>query len=532
MGKLTEFFKQCLRINVPALHGLPVVIAIISVMAAVLLPALNVAGDESKPAPSQVSAAAEMKPIDVGDRKQIFFDDKFIADSHNIEIVMNPPKKLGPVLKPDNRWEDFRFTTYFSVVQDGALCRMYYSAFDEDQWNFGGNTWRDHAFLCMAESEDGINWRKPNLGIVEYKGSKENNIIARSIVDGTVFIDPVAPLEKRYKMLHTVGLHEGGLRVSYSADGSHFNLSEQAVMDWDPDSQQNAFYDSRIKKYVAYLRARSDMGISPNGRSVIRVEIDNIENSWKGKIKPHIVFQRDVKDTVEVDFYTNAAVKYPWADDVYFMFPALYHHFPPQYGNDGLLDSSAAASRDGIHWLRIDRRPYISLGQLGEFDSMMLMVGVGMVRYGDKIYQYYNGVNFGHGATREESKIKVANPRRWGWMGAAEQRLDGFYSADADYTGGTLTTPPVIFNGSRLEININTSAAGIARVELQNTSGQPIPGYRLGECDLIMTNNVRHVVRWSNNPDVSKLDGKPVILHFQMQSAKLYAFQFTNGNQE
>ena len=476
------------------------------------------------------AAGQPADPLEVGSRRQLFFDDRFIDQSKNVAIAMNRPQKLGPVLKPDRRWEDFRLTSYFTVLQEGDLCRMYYSCFSEDQWNYAEAevTWRDYAFLCYAESEDGIHWRKPNLGIVEYQGSKENNILARSIVDGTVFVDPRDVPERRYKLLHTVGPHAGGLRISSSADGIHFKFAEGPVVPWGPDSQQNMFYDRRTGKYVAYLRAvRELMGIDASEwRMVMRCELDDPKD-WSGA-DPRIVFRPDADDPPDVDFYTNACLLYPWAADAYFMFPAAYHHFPPEYGNDGLLDISAAASRDGIHWLRPDRGPYVSLGTKGQWDSMFNMMGVGMVRRGDKILQYYNGVDFGHGGTRSQSLHidSAQGRRRWGWMGAAEQRLDGFYSADAAYAGGWLTTPPLIFTGSKLRLNIDTSAAGSGKVELRDDAGRAIDGYGLEDCDVIMTNDVGHLVTWKGSPDVSSLAGKPVRLHVAMRSAKLYAFQF------
>lgn len=475
-------------------------------------------------------AGEPAQPLEVGSAKQLLFDERFMAESENVKIVMNQPKKLGPVLKPDKRWEDFRFTSYFTVLQEGDLCRMYYSCFSEDQWNYDEVevTWRDYAFLCYAESDDGIHWRKPNLGIVEYNGSKDNNILARSIVDGTVFIDPKDVPERRYKLLHTVGAHEGGLRIASSADGIHFNVSEKPVVPWCPDSQQNMFYDQRRGKYVAYLRAvRELMGIDANEwRMVMRCEVDDLDD-WS-KSDPQIIFRPDADDPPDVDFYTNACSLYPWAADAYFMFPAAYHHYPAEYGNDGLLDISAAASRDGVRWLRPDRGPYIPLGTKGEWDAMFNMMGVGMVRQGDKILQYYNAVDFGHGGTRDESlDIESAQGRRrWGWMGAAEQRLDGFYSADASYEGGWITTPTLKFSGNFLELNINTSSAGSAQVELRDESGQAIPGFTLQDCDTIMTNDVRHRVSWKGNADLSALAGRPVQLHVEMRSAKLYAFQF------
>ena len=68
--------------------------------------------------------------------------------------------------------------------------------------------------LCYAESEDGIHWHKPDLGLCEFQGSKANNIVFSSaMADGfsvnirgpAVFKDenPNAPLDARYKTFFT-----------------------------------------------------------------------------------------------------------------------------------------------------------------------------------------------------------------------------------------------------------------------------------------------------------------------------------------
>jgi hypothetical protein len=484
---------------------------------------------EASSAPHAAATRADAAEIiNVGSDRQLFFDRKFIAQSDGVTLAMNPPIKRGPVLKPDHLWEDFRLTSYFTVLQDGERARMYYSCFAVDQWNNKDDPWKNHAFLCYAESKDGLTWEKPDLGIVEYRGSKKNNILLRSVVDATAFIDPTAPADRRYKLLHTIGPHKGGLRVSYSADGIHFTTPPQPVTTWSPDSQQNAFYDPRLKKYVAYLRGRPDMGIETQNRTVVRVEIDDIEKPWS-RTPPRIVFQTDQLDPPDIDFYTNAAVKYPYAQDAYFMFPASYHHFDPHYGNDGLLDSAAAASRDGIAWQRPDRRPYVSLGEKGAWDESFIMMGVGLFRLGDTLYQYYNGTDLSHGGTRKESKVGDKNRTRWGWMGALEQRLDGFYSADFPYEGGSLVTPPLRFTGKKLLLNINTSAAGSARVALLQPNLQAIPEFGLDLCDGFMGNDAAHVVSWKGNPDIHALADQPLRLHIHARSAKLYAFQFLPG---
>jgi len=472
---------------------------------------------------AEEAVTVNQEPIKIGADKQLFFDGKFIAESEGIEIVMNPPVKMGPVVAPDQPWEDFRLTSYFTVLQEGERCRMYYSCFSKDQWHTP-DSWDKHAYLCCAESQDGVHWEKPNLGIVEFDGSTDNNILMRSVVDGTVFIDPHASPERRYKLLSTVGPHTGGLRVSYSADGIHFAMPDAPVSPWCPDSQQNAFWDPRVGKYATYLRGCRDMGIALKNRLVVRAEIDDIEQPWNAAAE--IVLETDRIDLPDVDFYTNACVKYPWAADAYFMFPAAYHHFPPEMGNDGLLDSAIAVSRDGVRWERTDRRAYVSMGEASEWDACFVMMGVGLVRKGNFIYQYYSGVDLTHGGTRGMNEEQRRQWRRWGKIGRAVQRLDGFFSADARYEGGWLTTPPIVFEGNRLVLNINTTAAGIAHAAITEPDGTPLPGYATTDCVDIMTNSVAYTVAWNGNPDVSALAGKPVRLRFEMRAAKLYTFQF------
>ena len=81
---------------------------------------------------------------------------------------------------------------------------------------------KDGIWVCYAESKDGINWVKPHLGIVEYKGTKDNNIIMPHSFDNfMVFRDdnPKCSPEKKYKAV-AAGKHDGKrcLNYSYSAE--------------------------------------------------------------------------------------------------------------------------------------------------------------------------------------------------------------------------------------------------------------------------------------------------------------------------
>jgi len=154
-------------------------------------------------------------------------------------------------------------------------------------------------------------------------------------------------------------------------------------------------------------------------------------------------------------------------------------------------------------------------------DSRCLYMGIGMIRRGNEIYQYYTGFWHSHG-----EYVGFPEIRNMGKIIRVVQRLDGFVSADADYTGGSLTTPALRFAGRHLELNINCSALGEARVAILAEDGTAVDGFSADQCDPIRGNFVTKQVSWQGNADVSTLADRPVKLRFVMRAAKLYAFQF------
>jgi hypothetical protein len=108
-------------------------------------------------------------------------------------------------------------------------------------------------------------------------------------------------------------------------------------------------------------------------------------------------------------------------------------------------------------------------------------------------------------------------------------RLDGFVSVSATAKGGELVTKPVTFSGSRLTLNLSTSAAGDVRVELQDADGAPIPGFALDDCPPVFGDSHERAVTWNGGGDVSTLAGKPVRLRFVLKDADLYAYRFGDG---
>jgi len=281
------------------------------------------------------------------------------------------------------------------------------------------------------------------------------------------------------------------------------------------------FWDTRIKKYVAMPRVNS--GETENGRwgrTVGRSQSDLFGDFET----PRIVFHRDSKDPANMDFYTSGTIQYPYAADAYYMFPAAYHHYasPPHPGNDGPIDIQFATSRDGIRWLRPDRRPIIRIGLDGSWNAGASYVGYAISRHGNELSLYYTANDVTHGAYVKRGYLG-------GTITRAIYRLDGFMSMDADYGGGEFTTPVLVSSGDHLELNFDGSAGGWAQVEILDADGRPIPGFTEKDADRITGNAVAKTVTWGGKRDLSSVKNQPIRLRFLMRDAKLYAFQFPNG---
>ena len=105
-------------------------------------------------------------------------------------------------------------------------------------------------------------------------------------------------------------------------------------------------------------------------------------------------------------------------------------------------------------------------------------------------------------------------------------RTDGIVAINAPYTGGQMVTRPLKFKGRRLVINYATSAAGNVRVSIEDASGTALPGFGLAACDEIVGDEIRRVVTWKGNDDVSRLVDRAVRLRFSMMDADLFSLQF------
>jgi hypothetical protein len=462
--------------------------------------------------------------------RHLFLDPAFLQKSEKAALHVNPPERREVVMRPDRPWEQLMISFYTTVIEEDGKLRLWYICRDP----------KDRTHVAYAESTDGVNWIKPNLGVVSYEGSKDTNLVELVSMEGTVFRDPKAAPEQRYSYI--THLWTEGMVRFYSADGYRWSRDTAPLVKLGADNQAVAFWDEPAGKYALYLRGWEQRADQKRYRKVVRADLPNLteplpvassEKSWFpwGKDKMAVidrefpqVLATDDADPPDSDVYTISAQTYPLDPRWYLGFPSFFQREKNQ--GDGRLDVECIGSRDGFHWNRYDRTPYARPGLAGSENGGMVFIGPGMIVRGDEIWQYGTGFHLGHGEVGAFRMKKDRGGEVDGVIYRYVQRVDGFVSIDFDAAGGTALTAPVKVDGPRLALNLDTAVLGHLRVGLLDADGKAIAGFGVDDCQIIRKNATRAVVTWKGGADLATLQGRDVQLTFTGAHAKLYSFYF------
>jgi len=489
--------------------------------------------------------------LNIGGRRELFVDNAVIGKtSGDLRLALHRPERREIVFTTDQPWEG-NASGYQSVMFAEGKYRMYYRGGHYDK-NYGvpDTTRTSHPWvLCYAESEDGIRWTRPTLGLCEFGGSKENNIILDTSMvkqiggdpaHTSVFYDvnPACPADQRYKVVINgkggTGLFGAALYVLVSGDGIRFRLLSRTPCATDGafDSQNLIFWDPVAKTYRVYYRNFRN-GI----RDILTAASTDILKFPPGKQ----VARQQGKDYA---LYTNQMQPYYRAPHIILGFPMRYYdrgksawEWPamsalPSLSNrkarsakenrfgTAVTDGVLLASRDG-ETVRLWEESFMRPGPRAK----------GSWVYGDN-FIFWGLVETASHLGDAPNEISFYSTEGY-WEGNATEfrrstlRLDGFVSAQATAAGGELITKPLVFAGSALSLNFETGGPGALKVEIQNPDGTPVPGFALTDCFPIFGDHIDFPVSWKGRgTDVSVLAGKPVRIRFTLKDADLYAFQF------
>ena len=529
-----------------------------------------------------VSCAPDQAPgadaVEIGLEKQLFIDDLIVEATNGITRVLNRPRKHAgnPVLKPERDWEG-NFISPSSVIydQDEGLLKMWYvpnritaerppKPLEEYENLFRSSNYKEELDLsCYAISRDGLNWERPDLGMVEFEGSSRNNIFSAKSVrsDGGLYSAGRAPNafkdvrekdpDRRYKALGYALSAKGqtGICLYFSRDGLSWNeYKGNPVMLATGDTHTVLGWDPSREKYVAYLRpgwktyeeaVGTDVNVSDEVRtaSITHQPLDELSPLAGSRRKRTIGFSEsedfvrwtpiepalipDEADPVDLQFYGMPALQYA----------GFYLGFPWVFRTNALtIEPQFAFSRDGKAFSRMsDRTGFIPLGANGTWDDACIYGRQPIVHDG-RIWFYYLGVNWAHGV--EDLLAEGENSQ--GAVGVATLPIDGFVSLDAGPNPGTVTTHPLVFKGSCLVVTFEDSQKGSAgmdnvstlRAEILDWTGKVIEGFEVDQSETINRSGSEESVSWKGGGDLSRLAGQPVRIRFHLLNGKLYSFQF------
>ncbi|MFN0197535.1 MAG: hypothetical protein ACKVT0_12390 [Planctomycetaceae bacterium] len=482
------------------------------------------------------------------------FDDVSIPYKQNLKLAIHQPKKHpnNPVLARGKEGEpdSYRAQFYGSIIRENGTFRMWYIAIDREAIKSVSNkTAYKGCMAAYAESDDGIHWVKPKLGLVEYRGSKENNLVLIDPPDVTgltlvILHEPDDPEpDRRYKMIHQIRWEEApayGWTTSvplFSADGFRWKLQTRGVpknyaistenMPLPPEhTEQMGLYKWNGAYYLTGQQLSPWVHLpdgTPCGRVMTSFHSHDFVNWSHAK---SFAYMRD------------GYVPKPQAQGKESHSPAsIWHRGNVLLGLHGLWEGSENVadrrmplglliSNDGIKF----REPvidsvFVPAGEDGEWDQRGLITGQGFEQIGDETYIWYGNWDLSAGATGSET---------YGGVGLLTMRRDGFGSLsplEKDPPSQLITLPFAVPANGELTVNADgLSPDATLRIELLDEFERPLAAFAEKNAVVVTESGVQIPVRWSTG-DTADLSGQTirVRIHFegpQREGIQFYALYF------
>ena len=493
--------------------------------------------------------AAEEQAILDKSKRILFFDDYMIESLKDTRFALNPAVKVAnnPVIRSDRPWEGRTIaeaTVFYD--EDQKLFRMWYPVYDyhppmppagaavsqKDLGIVDIATERKKCTACYAISEDGYHWEKPSLGLVEFQGSKANNILMESgmksrdhFSTGHVFRDPVEEdPARRYKglkanlILGQDGRERMTIDLYYSPEGFNWTPYEgNPVYDlkrpgsWGPTSFMG--WDPIRGVYAVYMENCGHQHCPVGKRLIGRAESPDMIH-WS---ESETILVPDDEDGPDTELYgMHPGVYGGLYVGMLWMFSNTEQNHYPQF----------VFSRDGIRFDRTYREPFILRGTSPAFDSNAICPLKPIV-HGDTIFIYYLGGNY---RTQEQFDIVGADEAECS-IGLAVVPRDGFVCLESgERESGEAVTRSLRFSGSKLYVNMQVAGAGPGdlKAEILDPAYFPVPGHTFTDADSLTTTGLDNVVTWNGSPDISRLAGRPVKLRFYLKNTKLFSLRFAD----
>jgi len=435
--------------------------------------------------------------------------------------VLEPGQKSpeNPILRPrSGQWDGTRCKVYGTVLYDpqDKLFKMWYS---------GGTDTPDAVrrhdgsprHVGYAFSEDGTHWQRPSLGLIEFAGSRDNNLIHLNAQAPSVFLqthesDP----KRRFLMLTEAGLDTARNKVLYSPDGLHWVQSEKEPIVSRVGGRTHEPFS------ILYDPQEPDPARRWKGYSLLHVSKDGYRGRAVGLFmgaEPERWVEYPTQPIMSAADGMESEIHIAHVSRMHDLYLMLYDAMEPNHHTQ----TEVAISRDGIHFQRIQNGvKLIPNGRPGEPDAGKVCVSPrSLFVHEGKIWWYYT-----MSADTYQTGPRGLRASPWyRYTGLAQWREDGFASLrlapGADHAEVT-SVPVKIKSASRLKVSLNAeiprSSDGVS-VELLDATGQVLASSKPWVGD-----HIRGEIEWKEQTPSLK-EGQEVSLRLKFSSpvAKVFS---------
>ena len=477
-------------------------------------------------------------------RRQLFLDDFLVAENRGLKRRLHQPERCGPVMTPDSDAGQIALQSRSSPqwnTEKKLWEWWYWGSWSCEPYGQWGST--SFSLTHYAVSEDGTHWEQPRLGLYEWKGSTDNNIVMDPDLGNRALYHIVRDErdpdpQRRYKAL----LKVQNRQAAVSADGFQWTILD---IDEIPSSDESHFcYDPIGEQFVATVK-RSTVW----GRSVWLVTSKDFETwedhgcvlhadqiDWDNRL-PRI--RRALEDpnllspplVDEIDYiaetYHMAVLPY---EGQYIGFVLMFNPAgaipPPHMNYTGLNQVELAASRNLKNWRRLcDRELFLDIEPWDGKNwgtNQVAVCGAPIVR-DDEIWIYHMAGRF-RGPEEVFPEEYLPYFKAETALALAKLRLDGFVSLEAESVDGELITPPLIAEGPQLVINGDAGDGSIEVEILDAESLQVLKGADVGIFDGFDGDQLRGAATWKGRGLREISGGREVRLKIRLQgTAQLYS---------
>ncbi len=504
--------------------------------------------------------------LHAAERTILMVDDHDVLYRSGTRRFLNLPQRhaKNPLITEDKPWElTIGWTSVHRDAKTGKY-QLWYQAYAGKRAQLKTH----ECVVCYAESADGITFTKPNLGLFDFNGDKNTNIVlicsgvlgdryCNSVIVDTQEKDAA----KRYKMAFNdwskedSGAYWAGLHVAFSPDGIHWikepgapfyrthyggkkvqppfvdenpyretkltsgRMRQQGLLPMTLSDAADVIYDPKHQAFVIYGK----MWIGgPDGGMAWKHGMGRSESKdflhWT---TPQLVCAPDDADGA-LEFHTSPVFIHR---ERYFSVNQILNR-----ADHGMMDIELMVSRDGFEWERPFRAPFFiprSPGQ--QFDSGTIVSNANMIVHDDEMRFYYGAYSSGAigGGT------DITGDQQKSGVGLVTLPLDRFASIRSEPEAPTakVKQPPNIgqvtlkaldLTGVKA-ITLNADASkGSVRLEILNEDGYRLRGFTKDDAVQLTTDDIAHAAAWKDK-NLSELPPGKYLLRVQLEKADLFA---------